>query len=508
MANLTRKLISELDALSIVNGEFVLIIHDGTGGKQIAVSKFLEFVLKALEKTGGSGSTPGSEEPKDPVEGVTTWIDTSDPENPCMKIYIQGKWVTLTTPSTGDMKAEIYDSEGKAIDMFSYVDTEVSTKVHGIPSGTIDELKQHLADGDSHVDQSNKGNWDALDRHSKDTSVHMDDDTASKVTTLTTHIAKTDIHVSGEEREHWEEAGEHVTDDAKHIEASLKTNWNAAASHAGNTEIHVSQELKDDWDSRIGENEMNEAINNMKSYSAGSGQGAGGHNNIYRGKNLGSSVTEDQWKAIASGEFTDLFIGDYWTISGVTYRIAAFDYYFGKGDTPVTKHHVTIVPDNQLGTAAMNSSGNTNTGYALSDMFKSNLTTHKNTIKNAFGSAHILTHRKCLSNAATSGLVTGYSWYDCDVDIMSEVNVYGSRIFGSEPDDGTKAHPIYSVDNAQYPLFAFRPDLIMDYTRKYYWLREVVDGSGFASVHYNGYCTSYSAGNSYGVRPAFSLIGD
>lgn len=219
-------------------------------------------------------------------------------------------------------------------------------------------------------------------------------------------------------------------------------------------------------------------------------------------------MTTAQWSAIASGEFTDMYIGDYWEIGNVIWRIAAFDYYLGTGDTAVTKHHVTIVPDHKLGDAIMNSSSDTSTGYANSEMFKSNLGTYKTTIQNAFGAAHILTHRKYLSNAAASGLVTGASWYDCSVDIMSEVNVYGSRIFGSEPDDATKAHPIYTTDKTQYPLFAFRPDLIMDSNRTYYWLRDVVSGSDFAYVDAYGYCYCYTAGNTFGVRPAFSLIGN
>ena len=45
---------------------------------------------------------------------------------------------------------------------------------------------------------------------------------------------------------------------------------------------------------------------------------AGSHNSIYRGKNLGSSVTQEQWNAIEAGTFDDLYIGDYWVIGGVT----------------------------------------------------------------------------------------------------------------------------------------------------------------------------------------------
>lgn len=41
---------------------------------------------------------------------------------------------------------------------------------------------------------------------------------------------------------------------------------------------------------------------------------AGFHNSVYRGKYLGTAVTDTQWTAIGNGTFEDLYIGDYWTI--------------------------------------------------------------------------------------------------------------------------------------------------------------------------------------------------
>ncbi len=38
------------------------------------------------------------------------------------------------------------------------------------------------------------------------------------------------------------------------------------------------------------------------------------HNSIYRGKNLGSSVTAEQSAATSNGTFTDIYPGDYWLI--------------------------------------------------------------------------------------------------------------------------------------------------------------------------------------------------
>ena len=68
---------------------------------------------------------------------------------------------------------------------------------------------------------------------------------------------------------------------------------------------------------------------------------AGAHNAIYRGKSLGSTVTTAQYAAIKAGTFDDLYIGDYWTIGGVNYRIAAFDYYLNSGDTLLCTYRTT-----------------------------------------------------------------------------------------------------------------------------------------------------------------------
>ena len=125
----------------------------------------------------------------------------------------------------------------------------------------------------------------------------------------------------------------------------------------------------------------------------------GAHNAIYRGKYLGESATEAQYAAISAGTFDDLYIGDYWTIGGVTYRIAAFDYYLRAGDTDMNTHHVTLVPDAPMYNHGMNDSNVTTGGYVGSKMYTTGLADAKTTINNAFGSAHILTHRQCLYNA-------------------------------------------------------------------------------------------------------------
>lgn len=238
---------------------------------------------------------------------------------------------------------------------------------------------------------------------------------------------------------------------------------------------------------------------------------AGAHNAIYRGKSLGSTVTTAQYAAIKAGTFDDLYIGDYWTIGGVNYRIAAFDYYLNSGDTSCNTHHVVIVPDTCLYNAQMHntSSGgyeggaaNTTTGgYVGSDMYKSNLEQAKTTIKSAF-SGHVLKHRIYLTNAVANGRASGGAWCDSEVDLMCEQMVYGSGIF-SPVSDGSNVPANYRVEKSQLPLFQHEPSRICN--RATWWLRDVITASFFAVVNNSGDANYGYASYSFGVRPAFCI---
>lgn len=238
---------------------------------------------------------------------------------------------------------------------------------------------------------------------------------------------------------------------------------------------------------------------------------AGAHNAIYRGKSLGNTVTTAQYAAIKAGTFDDLYIGDYWTIGGVNYRIAAFDYYLNSGDTNCTTHHVVIVPDTCLYNAQMhntssgsweNGAANTTAGgYVGSDMYKSNLEQAKTTIKSAF-SGHVLKHRIYLTNAVANGRASGGAWCDSEVDLMCEQMVYGNGIF-SPVSDGSNVPANHRVEKSQLPLFQHEPSRICN--RATWWLRDVITASAFARVYYHGHADYGDASDSYGVRPAFCI---
>lgn len=228
---------------------------------------------------------------------------------------------------------------------------------------------------------------------------------------------------------------------------------------------------------------------------------AGAHNAIYRGKSLGSSVTIAQYSAISAGTFDDMYIGDYWTIGGVNYRIAAFDYYLNCGDTSCTKHHVVLVPDTCLYNHVMNDTNITTGAYVGSKMYTEGLEQAKTTIKAAF-SGHVLSKRIYLSNATANGKASAGAWCDSEVDLMCEHMVYGNGVF-SPVSDGTTIPNNYRVEKSQLPLFQHEPSRICN--RVSWWLRDVISASSFAIVHTSGGASYSYAGASLGVRPAFCI---
>ena len=235
-----------------------------------------------------------------------------------------------------------------------------------------------------------------------------------------------------------------------------------------------------------------------------SSTGAYAHNSVTRGANLGSSLTDVQSAAIRDGSFNGLYLLDYWTINSVNWRIVAFDYYYGTGDTSCWTHHVVVVPDSQLYTAAYNSTDTTAGGYVGSDLYKTGLDKAKTIITAAFGSDHILTHRNCLNNAVTNGIPSGSAWFDSTVELMTEANVYGTKHWAVSEHGEDSGVDFYTVDKSQYPGFAAAPSL-QTVTHQWLWLRDVSSASCFAGANGNGYATRNHATFVGGVRPAVCI---
>lgn len=244
----------------------------------------------------------------------------------------------------------------------------------------------------------------------------------------------------------------------------------------------------------------------LNAASVGVGYGKSG---LYRGANLGSGTTfanastAAQRSAIAAGTFTGLFIGDYWTVGGVVYRIADFNYWKRSGDTDFNTNHVVLVPDTSFGEDVMNDTNITTGAYVGSKMYtdsSSVLNTARTKIATDFG-GYLASHREYLPNAVTDGAQSAGAWCDSTVELMNEPMVYGCFI-------RTKANGgvhLNTINKAQLALFRLNPAMVN--LRASYWLRDVVSATYFACVNNFGHATYYGASNLRGVRPAFPVKG-
>ena len=236
------------------------------------------------------------------------------------------------------------------------------------------------------------------------------------------------------------------------------------------------------------------------------------HNCIYRGKNWGTFTSlsaVEQFLSdhgVSTGLFKDLYIGDYFKIQDGTYNveweIAGFDTYYQKGDTAFTNHHIALIPKTNLLTSKMNDTNDTTGGYYNSYMHQSVIPTIDTNLATILGN-HLLARRALLSNAMNKdltsgagagwmGSTTGWSWYTVKSCLMSEVAVYGSKVFSSSFHD-------IGEDCERLPIFQFKGH---SYTRQWFWLRAVASASGFAAAPDHGGAGDGSAsGAGGGVRP-------
>lgn len=230
--------------------------------------------------------------------------------------------------------------------------------------------------------------------------------------------------------------------------------------------------------------------------------------NIYRGANLGNTYTLAQQQNLMHRSYKGFFIGDYWTINGIKWRIADMDYWNNTGDSPtVSIPHLIIVPDTSLYSEKMNSTNTTVGGYIGSDMYTGGLESAKNMINSAFGSYNILSRREYLCNAVSNGYQSGAAWYDSIVELMNEILVYGCYIM-NPAGTGSVTPKRQTVGGSQLALFRLASSWIQP-NRSNYWLRDVANDSQFVCVRDSSQSSSgQNASDSIGVRPVFGLTAD
>lgn len=212
------------------------------------------------------------------------------------------------------------------------------------------------------------------------------------------------------------------------------------------------------------------------------------HRNVFRGKCLGESITEEQMIAIRKGSFRNLYVGDYWEINGTKYRIADINYWRNVGypeSEKVQKPHILIVPDTVLGSGQMNTSNSTAGGYRNSSMKAARLVQIADALPDTFKDM-LISHR----------IFSDGSWIATSVDIMNEVMVHGTYICTDNNNRQTS-------DTQQLALFRLAPELKAIGVN--YWLRNVAGSQTYTLISQYGDASSDMATSTYGIRPVFAV---
>lgn len=228
------------------------------------------------------------------------------------------------------------------------------------------------------------------------------------------------------------------------------------------------------------------------------------HNQIFRGKNLGAVYTTEQRGRISDGTFRDLWIGDYWEVGGIRWRIAGINYWLYTGDSRLNTNHIVIVPDTVLYNARMEPSNDIRKGYANSEMHRSNLNNAKNLATSVFGSNGVLTRRSFLVNSIDNSMPSGCSWQSVTLSLMDEVQLYGTQHYAAM---SNQTRAIYTENTSQLPLFRVAPSYKGRYiTNGRFWLNSPVTNGAYALYNAgNGTTDQAGAGSSEGVRPCFAI---
>lgn len=224
------------------------------------------------------------------------------------------------------------------------------------------------------------------------------------------------------------------------------------------------------------------------STSGGSGMPYTNHTGGIRGQNLGSSYTADQKAAIAAGTFDDIYVGDYWEISGIKYYIVDIDYYLGYGNpTPTSEHHVIVLPDKVLSAQgyAMDTPY-----YAASSVFSTYLPAIASQLETLFGS-YLISQPMTLFASSTS------SWINakCVLPSMIQLQGYSQQI----------SHNLIQQKSEMFAYFRYKKDLFAADQR--YWLRDTEGSGTYAFVTQNAQVYFHASSNNYYMRPYFILSG-
>lgn len=238
------------------------------------------------------------------------------------------------------------------------------------------------------------------------------------------------------------------------------------------------------------------------------------HRNIFRGKSLGTTFTDEQKKAIKDGTFYDLFVGDYWTINDVKWRIADMDYWMGDQEITnilVNKHHLVLIPDESIRNSPLYRTDEARNGFKNSTLMRNLHNAAIGTPLKFFGENYLLSFSDVFwSISDSTSKVYNWSYNSSRICLLNSAMIFGTT-------RGNISHNFVDLNSLQLSLFRLDPSFIfMEKDTSYkYWLEDPGNTSGsnfggLAAMRSPRNITVITGDNlttEYGIRPCVGITG-
>ena len=187
------------------------------------------------------------------------------------------------------------------------------------------------------------------------------------------------------------------------------------------------------------------------------------------------------------------------TIQDGTYNaqwvVVGADTEIGKGDTPLSKPHLSLIPVVNLGIAQMNDFMTTSGGYANSEMNTKTIPKIVKALQSVLGD-HLLARRVKLANSVDSNYKSNASaYYTVYANLMCVRQIYGNHGYENGYDIGD--------DIAALPGFKKYKNKICGSSR--FWLRSVYNDGIFVIARGDGTIEVNGANASYSIRPLITI---
>lgn len=237
------------------------------------------------------------------------------------------------------------------------------------------------------------------------------------------------------------------------------------------------------------------------------------HKNIIRGRNLGVRISSDQHKAITSGTFEGLWLGDYWFNNNMAWRIVDFNYWNVNNALPTP--HIVVMPDRPLYRQQMYDTTASSTNSFWGSKVWQNINGCDDYVIRVFDSNTIRMHTDSYqSQMNEGGGFVSPTIKSKSIDprvkyiIPNEIMIYGTRVAATS---GIGSDGLHEVSSRQLQLFS------MGWSPgdSDFWLRdqtyintysvygaEASNIGGGSTVRFSG---DGVQNETHGVRPVFAI---